>query len=71
MKIMKNRESGQALVLALILLALGSLIIVPGLNLSTISLKYHQTIESKTLEGYSADAGVEYALCKLYNDPGG
>ena len=71
MKLSSNRESGQALVLALILLALGSLLIVPGLNLSATSLKYHQSIESETIEGYSADSGVEYALCRLYNHPGG
>ncbi len=70
MKLLKNRESGQALVLALILLALGSLLVVPGLNLSATSLKYHQLIEGKTLESYSADSGLEYVLCKLYNDPG-
>ncbi len=71
MKLPKNKESGQALVIALILLALGSLLIVPALNLSFTSLKYHQSIESETMEGYSADAGVEYALCQLYNNPGG
>lgn len=67
----KNSESGQALVLALILLALGSLLIVPGLSLSATSLNYHQLIEGKTLESYSADSGLEYVLTKLYNDPGG
>jgi len=71
MKLPKNRESGQALIMALILLALGSLLIVPGLTLATTSLKYHQLIERKTLESYSADSGVEYALTKLYNNPGG
>jgi len=70
MKLMKNSESGQALVLALILLALGALLIIPTLNLTNTSAKYHQLIGSKTLEGYSADAGMEYALCKLYNAPG-
>jgi len=70
MKLPKNRESGQALVMVLILLALGSLLIVPGLNLSYSALTYHQTIESKTLEMYSADSGLEYVLCKLYSNPG-
>jgi len=71
MKLLKNSESGQALVMALILLALGSLLIVPGLNLSTTSLRYHQLIEGNTLESYSADSGMQYALTKLYNNPGG
>lgn len=70
MKLMKNSESGQALVLALILLALGTLLVVPGLNLTGTSTRYHQLIENKTVEGYSADSGMEYALCKLYNAPG-
>lgn len=71
MKLMKkNSESGQALVLALILLALGTLLVVPGLNLTATSTRSHQLIETKTQEGYSADSGMEYALCKLYNAPG-
>ena len=70
MKLMKNRESGQALVLALILLALGALLVIPTLNLTTTSTKYHQLIGGKTVQSYSADSGMEYALCKLYNAPG-
>jgi len=57
--------------MALILLALGGLLVVPGLNLASTSLSYHQLIEGKTLESYSADSGVQYALTKLYNNPGG
>jgi len=71
MKLPKNRESGQALVMALILLGLGSLLVVPMLSQGFTSLKYHHLIECKTVNSYSADAGVEYALCKLYNNPGG
>ena len=71
MKLLKNRQSGQALVLALILLALGSLIIVPILNLAGTSLNYHSVVQRNTLETYAADAGVEYALCELGNDPEG
>ena len=70
MKLTKNSESGQALVLVLILLALGTLLVAPGLNLTSTSARYHQLIENKTLESYSADSGMEYALCKLYNAPG-
>lgn len=66
----KNRESGQALVMVLVLLALGTLLILPGLNLTTTSARYHQLIGSKTLEMYSADSGLEYVLCKLYSNPG-
>ena len=69
MKLVKNRESGQALVMALILLALGSLLVVPGLNLSSMSLKYHDMIEQETLLAFSADSGVNYGLCEVYNNP--
>jgi len=71
MKLLKNRESGQALIMALILLVLGSLLVVPILNLAATSLNYHQVIERHTLETYAADSGVEYALCELGNDPEG
>jgi len=43
--------------------------VVPILNLAGTSLNYHQVIERNTLETYAADSGVEYALCKLGNDP--
>ncbi len=70
MKLLKSRESGQTMVMALILLAVGSLMVVPMLNQSFTNLGYHQSIECRTLTSYSADSGVEYVLCKLYNAPG-
>ena len=70
MKLLKSRESGQTMVIALILLAVGSLLVVPMLNQSFTNLGYHQSIECRTLTSYSADAGMEYVLCKLYNAPG-
>jgi len=69
-KLLKSRESGQTMVMALILLAVGSLMVVPMLNQSFTNLGYHQSIECRTLTSYSADAGMEYVLCKLYNAPG-
>jgi hypothetical protein len=68
MKLLKNGQSGQALVMALILLVLGSLIIVPILNLAGTSLNYHSVVQRNTLETYAADSGVEYALCEIGND---
>jgi len=56
--------------MALILLAVGSLMVVPMLNQSFTNLGYHQSIECRTLTSYSADAGMQYVLCKLYNAPG-
>ena len=69
MKLLKNGQSGQALIMALILLALGSLIVVPILGLAGTSLNYHRVIQRNTLETYAADSGVEYALCELGNNP--
>jgi len=57
--------------MALILLALSALLVVPILNLASTSLNYHRVIERNTLEAYSADSGIEYALCQLGNDPEG
>lgn len=71
MKLPKNRQSGQVLILALILLAVGGALMVPTLNLAYTSVKYHGQATEKTLEVYSADSGVQYALCKLRNDPEG
>ncbi len=68
---MKNRESGQALILALIVLALGALLVTPTLNLAYTSVKYHGRAMEKTLEVYSADSGIQYGLAKLRNDPEG
>jgi len=56
--------------MALILLALGGLLVVPALNLASTSLNYHRVVEKNTLENYAADAGVDYALVKLGNEPG-
>jgi len=71
MKLVKNGQSGQALIMALILVALSSLLVIPILGLAGTSLNYHRVIQRNTLETYAADAGVEYALCELGNDPEG
>jgi len=70
MKLFKKRESGQALIMALILLALGSLLVLPLLRQSFTNLGYHQSIECQTLNSYSADAGIVYATAKIYMNPG-
>jgi len=71
MKLLKNSQSGQTMIMALILLALGGLLVVPLLNHSFTNLGHHQSIECRTLNSYSADSGVEYVLQKVYSDPGG
>jgi len=70
MQLLENREAGQALIMALILLALGSLLVVPTLTMASTSLNYHKVVEKNTLGTYAADSGVQYALCKLGNNPG-
>lgn len=66
----KNSQSGQTLIIALILLAVGSLLVVPVLSHIYTNLNYNRNIECRTLNDYSADAGIQYATCQIYNDPG-
>jgi hypothetical protein len=58
-------EKGQALVLALILLALGGLIIGPLLSYIDTGLAAGGVYERKAGELYAADAGVEDAIWKI------
>ncbi len=69
MKLAKKGQSGQALIMALILLALGSLVITPLLMQTATNLKYHDMIQWETLRAYSADSGVAYGLSEVYNNP--
>ncbi len=69
MKLLK-KESGQILLMTLILLAAGSFLVIPLLKQSFTNVEYHQSIECRTLNNYTADSGVEWVLCKLYGNPG-
>lgn len=62
-----NSEKGQALPLALLALAIGSLVIAPFLAHASSSLIGSRIYGQVMSELYSADAGVEYALWKLIN----
>lgn len=63
-----KKETGQALPIALILLLLGTLIIIPILNLTITNLKATQGIAQKTFDIYAADAGIDDGLWKIrYN----
>ena len=66
---LKTDEKGQAMILALILLVVGSLILTPLLGFMGTGLLAAQSIETKMDEFYAADAGMENALWKLENDP--
>ncbi|HUV56907.1 MAG TPA: hypothetical protein VMV84_06710 [Dehalococcoidales bacterium] len=70
MRFLKNRESGQALIMALIMLALGSLLVIPGAGLASTSLNYHRNIDSNTMELYAASSGIQYTACELGNGSG-
>jgi len=61
-------EAGQALVIVLLLLALGSLIIAPLLSYTGTGLTAGQVYDTKSDEFYAADAGVEDALWNITND---
>ena len=69
MKLAKNGEAGQVLIWALILLAMGPLLVVPMLRLSSSSQGYNQMTEIYTLNAYAADSGIEYAKYQIYSNP--
>ena len=60
-----REEAGQVLVVVLVLLAVGSLILVPLLSYMDTGLKSGTVYENKTTDYYSADAGVEDALWQI------
>jgi hypothetical protein len=61
-------EAGQALILVLIFLALGSLTLVPTLNHISTALKTGEVYEQNTNELYTADAGIEDGLWRIKYD---
>ncbi|MBA7485015.1 hypothetical protein ES707_20549 [subsurface metagenome] len=65
-----RNEQGQALIFALIMLAVGSLIVVPLLAFMSTGLMAAQTVEEKMNKLYAADAGVEDAAHKILTNYG-
>jgi hypothetical protein len=63
-----SAESGQALVLVLVFLMLGSLTLLPTLAHISTSLKTGQIYEEKTNELYCADSGIEDGLWRIKYD---
>jgi hypothetical protein len=61
-------EKGQALVLTLLLLLIGSLIVTPVLGLMGTGVKSGRVYEQKDNEIYAADAGVEDAMWRIRYD---
>lgn len=66
-----NNQRGQALILVLIALALGSWLITPTLNYVSTGLLETRLSKQQLLEQYAADAAVEYGLWQLKYDVDG
>jgi len=65
---MRKREAGQAFILVLILLAIGALVVVPALRLTTTVLQSNQAITQRNKGLYACEAAQEKILWMLYND---
>lgn len=63
-----REQKGQALPIALAMLAIGSLIVVPLLNLAETALKSGIREESRMYEHYAADAGISDGLLQMIVD---
>jgi len=62
---MMNNEKGQALLLVLVALGIGSLVITPFIGHASSSLIGSRIYGEAISEGYSADAGIEHAIWNL------
>ena len=71
-KLLKRKQSGQALVLALALLGIGSLMIAPMLSFMGTGLNAGVVAEDKMDELYACDAGVQDAIWQInhLDEPG-
>ncbi len=65
-----NNESGQAVVMALLALAIAVLIISVFLYFASTSQLATRAAGEQTIERYSADAGAEHAIWRLQYEPG-
>ena len=67
--ILRAREEGQALPLALIAFAIGAVLITPFLTNVSVNVIASRQTEEMIADRYSADAGIEWGLWRLQNDP--
>jgi hypothetical protein len=63
------REEGQALPLALIAFAIGTVLVTPFLTNVSVNVIASRQTEEMIADRYSADAGIEWGLWRLQNDP--
>lgn len=66
----RKDEQGQALVMVLLALLLGTLLVSTFLFFASTSQRATTAVQEQTVDRYSADAGVEDAIWKLQNQPG-
>ena len=66
---MRNSEKGQALPLALLVLAVGTLVIGPFISHASSNLIGSRIYGQVITEQYSCDAGIEWALWRLKENP--
>ena len=64
---MRKREGGQAFIMVLILLGIGSLLVVPALRLTDTSLKSTQIVTRQNTGIYAAEAAQEKVMWMLYH----
>ena len=64
----RRREAGFALILVLILVAVGSLVLIPAIQLSTTAVKSSDIAQAKTRAMYAIDGAHEYVMWKLLHD---
>ncbi len=62
---MRKKQAGQAFILVLIVLAIGALLVVPSLRLTSTTLMNSPIVERQIKGLYAADAAQEYVLWKL------
>ncbi len=62
-------ESGQALPLALIALAIGAVLVTPFLTDVSVNLLASRKTDEAIADYYSVDAGIEWGLWRLKNNP--
>ncbi len=66
-KRLSGRESGQILIMVLIMTLLGAVILTPLLSFTIGGMKQGQSNQQSTDRFYAADSGVEDAMWKIRN----
>ena len=67
---MRNTDSGQAIVMALLALTVAVLLVVGFIYFASTSQRATNAAREQTANRYSADAGVEDAIWRLTNEVG-